>query len=179
MLQNTGAPIKNVPNLTQGKRLKILCAAICVCVAAAACVAIFLILNKPDGLEFEDNATVGILPGIDLDQRAKELQTQLDESVIAYSVNSNPLFTGGSGNLLLENPENNNKLLVAELVLNETNETIYASKAIRPGSYLENVKLDEPVSAGTYEATLFLKAYSMDGQRLIGFTGASLTLTVA
>ena len=41
-----------------------------------------------DSLALDDNATMGVLPGIDIDERKKQLQEQLDEGMIAFSINS-------------------------------------------------------------------------------------------
>lgn len=136
--------------------------------------------TDPNGIEFEDNARMGIMPGVDMDQRLKELQDQLDKGMIAFSVNTNPVFASGTseGNLMLENPGNNAKLLVARVVVNDTNETIYTSKYIKPGSYIENIKLDKVLDAGTYDATVYFQAFTEDDATFIGETGASIKIYV-
>ena len=90
--------------------------------------------------------------------------------MIAFSINTSPLFDPKTqeGNLMLENPKNNAKLLVAQVVLNEGQKTLYTSKAIQPGSYLERIRLEQPLAEGDDEQT----------QDLIGQTGAAVTLTV-
>lgn len=149
--------------------------------AAAITAAVFLLSSQKDsGLELEANATVGILPGVDMDERLRQLQQILDDSKIAFSVNTSPIFQAatGEGNLMLENPANNAKLLTAELVLSDSGKVLYASKALSPGTYLDKIKLHESLSAGVYDATVYLKAYTQDTQELIGQTGAQITLTV-
>ena len=49
---------------------------------------------------------MGVLPGIDIAERQAQLQEQLDEGMIAFSINSRPVFAAGGaeGNLLLETP---------------------------------------------------------------------------
>ena len=79
---------------------------------------------------------------------------------------------------MLENPKNNAKLLVAQVVLNEGQKTLYTSKAIQPGSYLEWIRLEQPLAEGVYEATVYIQAYDEQTQDLIGQTGAAVTLTV-
>lgn len=59
------------------------------------------------------------------------------------------------------NPEKNTCYFVVSVVLNETGETIYESKYIKPGQHLYEVTLLRPLSAGTYEATLHYSTYSM------------------
>ncbi len=141
-----------------------------------------LFLKKEDEtkLVFEDNATMGIMPGVDLEQRRKELQEQLDRSMIAFSVNTSPVFQAntGNGNLMVENPGNNAKLISVKLEINNTKEVVYTSNYIKPGSYLENITLDKMLEPGTYQATVYFLAYTEDTAEYIGQTGAGITLTV-
>ena len=145
----------------------------------------FLILKEPaadpNKLEIEENAQVGIMPGVDLEERRQQLQEELDNSMIAFSVNTNPVFNNGSaeGNLMIENPEHNAKLLVAEIRLNGTNELIYTSKAILPGSYIEKAKLNKSLEKGSYEAMVQFLAYSEDSNEFIGQTAAGIHITIA
>ena len=129
------------------RKKQILIAALVVLLLAVAGVAYLLLGQDTDGsgLELDDNATMGILPGIDIAQRQDELQQLLDESMIAFSINTSPVFATGSseGNLMLENPANNAKLLMVEIYRDDTEELIYQSKALPVGSYIENVRLDK------------------------------------
>lgn len=154
-----------------------------VVVVAAVCAAVWLFSGQTEGkegLQLDENATIGILPGVDLEQRRAELQEQLDEGMIAFSVNTSPVFESGraEGNLMLENPENNAKLLIAEIYMDETNELIYSSRAIPPGSYIENAMLDKVLDPGEYPATVFFKAYRESDETYIGQSGAAINITV-
>ncbi len=64
------------------------------------------------------------------------------------------------------------------LVINKTNEEVYASKYLKPGTYIENVKLDKVLKKGTYDATAYFSAYDEETTEYIGKTGAQITLTV-
>ena len=166
----------------QSKRKKKLLLIAIPCALALAAGAWFFLTNqdKGDSLELADNATIGIMPGIDIAQRQAELQQQLDEGMVAFSINTSPVFeTGASeGNLMLENPANNAKLLVVEIYIDETQELIYKSKAIPTGAYIENDALDKVLEPGEYAATALFKAYREDDQSYIGQTGAALDITV-
>lgn len=120
------------------------------------------------------------MPGVDIAQRQAELQEQLDEAMIAFSINTNPVFESGSseGNLMLENPANNAKLLVVEIYVDETEELIYKSKAIPAGSYIESARLDKVLEPGDYAATAYFNAYREDDQSYIGRSGAAIKITV-
>ena len=52
----------------------------------------FLFRDRGDSPELDDNATIGIMPGVDIAQRQAEIQEQLDEAMIALSINTNPVF---------------------------------------------------------------------------------------
>ena len=89
-------------------------------IALTVVVCYFLFYKKPapDDLLFDDNATTGVMPGVDIDERRKELQDLLDKSLIAFSINTSPVFLNGTteGNLLIENPGNNAKLLQVSIL---------------------------------------------------------------
>ena len=154
---------------TWKKRLLPVCA---ICVLLVAAVLLFTSRKPDDSLELADNATMGILPGVDQQLR--------DESMISFSINTSPVFeTGGAeGNLMLENPANNAKLLVVEIYIDDTQELIYQSKALPAGSYIENTKLDKLLEPGSYDATAYFKAYREADHSYIGQVGADLTLSI-
>jgi len=169
--------MKTVIQVKWRKWLPPVCAACAVLALAAA----FCARQSPgDSLELADNATMGVLPGVDPAQRQAELQQLLDESMISFSINTSPVFeTGGSeGNLMLENPTNNAKLLVVEIYMDDTQELIYQSKALPAGSYIENARLDKLLEPGSYEATAYFKAYRESDHSYIGQAGADITLSV-
>lgn len=143
-------------------------------------VAFFLFRDKGNTLELDDNATIGIMPGIDIEQRQAELQEQLDEAMIAFSINTNPVFESGSsdGSLMLENPANNAKLIVVEIYIDDTEKLVYKSKAIPAGSYIESARLDKVLEPGEYAAAAYFNAYREDDQSYIGRSGAAIKLTV-
>jgi len=167
--------------MSKGKKRALTIAGILllIIVTVAICYFLFRRQQEPDP-QYDNNATIGILPGIDIDARRKELQDMLDRSVIAFSINTSPVFLNGTseGNLLIENPGNNAKLLQVSIRIDDTDEEIYASKYIKPGSYIENVKLDKILEKGTYHATAYFSAYDEETTEYIGQTGAQITLTV-
>lgn len=173
---------ENTPKKQKKKPLII--AAVCLLLFIIGGVAFWLTREddsvKDDPLALDDNATMGVLPGIDIAERQAQLQEQLDEGMIAFSINTSPVFaTGGSeGNLMLENPANNAKLLVAEIYIDETQELVYQSKAIPTGAYIENARLDKVLEPGEYPATAYFKAYREEDHSFIGQAGAAIKITV-
>lgn len=167
--------------MSKGKKRALTIVGILLLLAITIAICYFIFHKKDDpNLLFDDNATVGILPGIDIDARRKELQDMLDRSMIAFSINTSPVFLNGTseGNLLIENPGNNAKLLQVSIKIDETDEEVYASKYLKPGTYIEKVKLDKVLEKGTYNATAYFSAYDEETAEYIGQTGAQITLTV-
>ena len=114
------------------------------------------------------------------DKRKEELQEMLDRSMIAFSINTSPVFINGTseGNLLIENPGNNAKLLKISIQINDTEEEVYTSNYLKPGTYIESAKLDKVLEKGTYDATAYFSAYEEETGEYIGKTGAQIAITV-
>ncbi len=80
-----------------------------VVVLGIACFLLLQMLPSRNSLELENNATVGIMPGIDREQRLKELQNELDKGLIAFSINTSPLFDPKTQEGNLGKPEKQRK----------------------------------------------------------------------
>lgn len=163
------------------KRLLVAMSAILLIGATAAvCFFLFRAENKKDPIKYADNVQTGIMPGVDIEQRKQELQEELDKSQIAFSINTTPVFSDGiaKGNLLIENPGNNHKLIKVSIQINATKEEVYSTDYIRPGSYIESAKLDKVLEKGDYPATAYFYAYDLDTAEYIGQTGAEITLSI-
>lgn len=161
------------------KVLIVAAAALLIAITISVCYFIFTKESKTE-LVYDDNATTGIMPGTDIEERKKELQEMLDRSMIAFSINTSPVFVDGTseGNLLIENPGNNAKLLKISIQINDTEEEVYTSNFLKPGTYIESVKLDKVLEKGTYDATAYFSAYEEDTGNYIGRTGAQIAITV-
>ena len=153
--------------------------ALLLAVTISVCYFIFTKNSKTD-LVYDDNATTGIMPGTDIDKRKEELQEMLDRSMIAFSINTSPVFINGTseGNLLIENPGNNAKLMKISIQIKDTEEEFYTSNYLKPGTYIESAKLDKVLEKGTYDATAYFSAYEEETGEYIGKTGAQIAITV-
>lgn len=167
--------------MSKRKKQFLIAAGIILLIALTVLICYFLFSKKEkQNLQYDDNATVGILPGVDVEKRRKELQDALDRSMIAFSINTSPVFLNGTskGNLLIENPGNNAKLLKVRITIDGTEEEVYASNYLKPGTYIESVALDKVLEKGTYDATAYFQAYDETNGEYIGQTGAQITITV-
>lgn len=76
----------------------------------------------------------------------------------------------------LMNPEGNPCYFTFEIVLNDTDETIYTSKMVEPGKAITEVTLEKVLAAGEYPATIKITTASLaDGSTM---NGANVETTI-
>jgi hypothetical protein len=66
--------------------------------------------------------------------------------------------------MALMNPEGNPCYFKFEIVLKDTEETIYESQYVPPGKTISDVTLTRPLSEGEYNATIKISTVAMDQQ---------------
>ncbi|MCH1942152.1 hypothetical protein [Holdemania massiliensis] len=149
-------------------------------------IGIGLILNqkRPPAPEepaaYNPNAVVGALPGKTAQQIEEMLNAQMDETTVAFTLNSSPVFENGSakGNLMLECPEvniNNIRILIR---IDETGELIYDSEILKPNSYIYSDTLKTPLKAGSYDCTATIQLLDKDTDEVKGISQAALVITI-
>lgn len=127
----------------------------------------------------EPNVIVGPMDGwTDADRQA--LQDQVDEGMIAFSINTQVVLEGPDAQapVLFENPSNNAKLLKLELTRDDTGELLYATGFLAPGTYVPKDGLDVRLEPGTYACTALVKSYREDTKQFIGQAAAEVAVTV-
>lgn len=65
--------------------------------------------------------------------------------------------------MALLNPEGNPCYFKFEIVLKDTDETIFESKYVEPSKAITDVELTKPLSTGEYPATIKISTLSLDG----------------
>lgn len=137
-------------------------------ITALICILIFVLLGyhfilKPN-IEFE------------ADQTPNTPSAEADKISIpgfeAWTVDADK--TEASANFY--NPEKNTCYFVISVILDDTGETIYQSKYIKPGQHLYHVELTRALAAGTYRATLHYNTYSAND--LSPMNGADVPFTL-
>lgn len=130
--------------------------------------------------KMEPNAVVGMMPGKTQEQIEEELNRQVGEKMIAFSINSAPVFASGAaeGDILFENPGSNNKLTKLEIYRDGTEELVYSTGLLQPGSYVPQDKLDKQLAPGSYACTAYIYAYKQESEEYIGKVAAGITITV-
>ena len=71
-----------------------------------------------------------------------------------------------------------NGRLYLTLGLDDTEEEVYATKFLKPGTYIESAKLDKVLEKGSYNATAYFSAYDEETGEYIGQTGAQIVINV-
>lgn len=104
---------------------------------------------------YAPNASVGSLPGKTEEEIQAELQQKVDDKMVAFTVNSTPVFEDGKseGNLMLASPSSNINNIQFLITRDDTGEQIYDSGMLAPNSYIEKDKLDVELPGGEYVCT--------------------------
>lgn len=138
--------------------------------------------NAQSGLVYEANIVSGDIPGKSREERQRELNSIVEEGMLAMSMNITPSGTvtgnGRSINWLIENPANQGKLIRVEVTRDDTGEKIYETGAIPPGNYVESAPLDVELPAGQYACTAVFFAYQEESEELMGQAAVELILTL-
>ena len=179
-----GISAKRAKSRWSGLRV-VLLLAFCCAVSAGAGI-FFSYKNAPrepeGGLVYEANVVSGDIPGKSREERQREMDSMVEEGMLAMSINATPSGKGTgsdqSVNWLIENPSNQGKLIRVEIYRDDTGEKIYETGAIRPGSYVESAPLNVELSAGIYECTAVFLAYREETEALIGQAAVKVTLTL-
>lgn len=129
---------------------------------------------------FDKAAKDGMIEGKTEKEIQEILNTVVQEGMFNVSVNPNPSFQDGrsEGNLCIENIKANHYYARVLLTLDETGEEVFESKGLKPGQYIENVKLSKNLKKGTYPATAQFIITDPDTLKDIGKVNTQITLTV-
>ena len=138
--------------------------------------------GKTEGLQYEANIVHGDIPGKSRAERQRELDSIVEEGMLAMSINATP-FGRISGadrdiNWMIENPSNQGKLIRVEVYRDDTGEKIYETGAIKPGSYVESAPPDVNLPVGEYDCTARFYTYRLETEEYIGQAAAKIKLVI-
>lgn len=146
---------------------------LCLCVIIAAGVCYFLQSQKGDS----DSAFEP-----DLDPNAKvQTEEAVDEKPTGIRIPGYPSITIEADQpevtMNLMNPEGNPCYFTFEIVLKETDETIYTSKMVEPGKAITDVTLNQALPAGKYPVIIKITTASLeDGSAMNGANVESILI---
>lgn len=172
-------PAQRVPRKKKrGRRLLLL---LLILMLAAAAVLVWRQMGRnPYDDRLEANAVVGSVPGKTQEQLQAELNEKVAEKMISFTINANPVYPDGksAGNILFENPANNDKYTRLELVRDDTEEIIYQTGLMEPGTYVPEAPLDVDLGPGEYVCTAYIHAYKLADESYVGKVAAGVTVYV-
>lgn len=150
-----------------------------VVVLAALGFGLWTLLGQPDDI-FDPNAKTGQAPYKSAEEMQAELDRIVEEGMFNISIASVIEFADGTapGTAYIENVPGNRYLMQVALALDDSSETVYESKAIKPGNYVETITLSTDLDAGTYPATATFTALDMESHEEVGKAAAKVTLIV-
>lgn len=159
------------------KRITIAIAA--VLVLAAVAFGIWWFSGGQDDF-FDSNALEGQAPYKTPEEMQAELDRIVEEGMFNISIASVIQFDEGtaSGKAYIENVPGNRYLMQVDITLDDSGETVYETKAIKPGQYIEDITLSKDLDQGTYPATATFTALDADSREEVGQAAAKVTLNV-
>lgn len=160
-------------------RKRVLIPVIIVLVLAAAGAAAWFFAGAPDDL-FDPNAQSGQAPYKTQEEIQAELDRVVEEGMFNISIASMIEFADGTspGTAYIENVPGNRYLMQVTITLDDTGETVYESKAIKPGQYIETIALANDLDQGDYAATATFSALDAESHEEIGQAAAKVSLNV-
>lgn len=139
---------------------------------------VVLLTGNRDGEKkrMERDVVAGQMPGAD----HNNVQAQVEETEILFSINTNQVFAAdtGKGNILFENPAENQKLVRLEICRLDSGESIYESGYIKPGYYIAEETLDTVPEPGDYPCKTYVYGYRQNNYEYIGKVETDIIVSV-
>lgn len=125
-----------------------------------------------------DTVSAGDLPQLSEDEITELLRKKQKDSFFTVQASSQGTIQPGSRTLALSvaNPRNNKYDCRFQIILSETQKSIYTSPILRPRSYLENEYLTEALEAGEHKAIIRYSILDKDGG-VCGLTDVEVLIT--
>lgn len=112
----------------------------------------------------------------------QEMREEVEEGYFECQMSMSWTFPDGnseSPDAYVANSKNNSHPIYFDVILQDTEETIYSSPIIPVGSDLKNFKFDKPLAAGSYKATVMYSLVKDEmTQEIISQAGFVVNITV-
>lgn len=118
----------------------------------------------------------GIEPNLTEEEIQALLNKQVDESKIAFSIYSEPVFEGKKGVIMFANPRYSAHNI--DLVVTLDGKEIIKTGKISPDQYIEEITLTgKALKKGKHKAIGTIRAYDKETDKLIGQVEVDMTIT--
>lgn len=163
----------------RSKRIAAAASALIVLIALAIAGGVLWSQTGGDDL-FDPNARSGQAPYKTPEEIQAELDRVVEEGMFNISIASVIEFEDGQsqGVAYIENVPGNRYLMQVSITLDDTGETVYESKALKPDSFIESIGLSQDLEPGSYPATATFAALDQESHEEVGKAAAKVTLVV-
>ena len=129
---------------------------------------------------FDKDAKEGFLPSMTEEEIQAELNRIVEEGMFNVSIGFVMEFETSEDKALanIENIPANRYYMSVDITLDDTGETVYSSKGIKPGQYIDYISLNKKLEAGEYPATARFTAYQPDTYAVEGHVAVKVTIYV-
>lgn len=146
-------------------------------------IVIMLIMPKKTSLDdywFDEQAKNGIMEGRSAEDVQGILNSVVEKGMFNVSINPEPVFTNGSsqGYMAIENIKGNHYYTRVSVTIDETGEEVFKSKGIKPGQYIDYVKLEKKLSKGIYPAIARFIITDPNTLQEIGSVATQITINI-
>lgn len=133
------------------------------------------ILNPYDGA-----SKTGQAPYKTEEEKRAELDKSVEDGMLNISIASLIEFanSSASGTAYIENVPSNKYDMKVKITLDSNGDVVYESGAIKPDSYIETIKLNKQLPAGTYPATATFTAFQSGNGEEVGQAAAKITIVI-
>lgn len=167
-------------NATKNKTMLIALAVLLLCAIGFGLWFFLLRDTGYERYEFDTDAMAGRIQTMTEEEIQAELNRVVEEGMFNISIASAIIFESptAEGEARIENVAANNYHMQVDIILDETEKTVYSSKLIQPGYSIQNIKLSQKLEPGEYDATAIFSAITKDEMQLFGTAGAQIKLYV-
>lgn len=118
----------------------------------------------------------GIEPDLTPEEIQELLNKQVDESKVAFSIYTEPIFNGKKGVIMFANPRYSAHNL--DLTVTLDGKEIIKTAKISPDQYIEEISLlGKPLKKGKHTAIGIIKAYDRETDKVMGEVSVELNIT--
>lgn len=160
-------------------RVGLVAAAVAVLVVGATALGLFL-SSGDGGFGYDESAQQGQAPYKSPEEIQAELDRMVDEGIFSISIESVIEFASpnAEGVAYIENVPGNRYDMQVALTLDGTGETVYESKALAPGSFIESIQLMKRLDPGMHDATATFTALDRTTHEEVGQAAAEVKLSM-
>ena len=129
---------------------------------------------------FDKDAKEGFLPTLSEEEIQAELDRIVEEGMFNVSIGSLLEFKDANATAVanIENIPANRYYMSVDITLDDTGETVYSSKGIKPGQYIDEISLSKALAPGEYPATARFTAYQPDTYEVEGHVAVKIYICV-